>query len=93
MYFWIPSIAPSGMTFYTGEKFPKWRNNLFVGSLKFGLLVRLIIENNKVVHEERMLNGKFGRIRDVRQSPDGTLFLLTDEEQGRILRLSTVSGE
>ena len=92
LYYWTPSIAPSGMTFYSGEKFPKWKNNLFVGSLKFGLLVRLVIENNKVVHEERMLNGEYGRIRDVRQSPDGTLYLLTDEKQGRVLKLQNISS-
>lgn len=91
LYYWTPSIAPSGMTFYSGEKFPNWQNNLFVGSLKFGLLVRLVIENKKVVHEERMLNMEYGRIRDVRQSPDGTLYLLTDEEQGKLLKLNNLS--
>lgn len=92
LYYWTPSIAPSGMTFYSGNKFPKWQNNLFVGSLKFGLLVRLVIKNNKVVHEERMLDQKYGRIRDVRQSPDGALYLLTDEEQGKVLKLRYISG-
>lgn len=92
LYHWTPSIAPSGMTFYSGDKFPKWKNNLFVGSLKFGLLVRLVIENDKVVHEERMLNKKYGRIRDVRQGPDGALYLLTDEEQGSVLKLKPISS-
>ncbi len=92
LYYWDPSIAPSGMIFYSGENFPKWQNNLLVGSLKFGLLLRLVIENNKVVHEERMLNGEFGRIRDVRQSPDGTLYLLTDEKQGKVLKLRNISS-
>ena len=87
LYHWTPSIAPSGMTFYTGQEFPKWQNNLFVGSLKFGLLVRLVIENQEIVHEERMLNHAYGRIRDVRQGPDGSLYLLTDEKQGSVLKL------
>ena len=87
LYHWTPSIAPSGMTFYTGNEFPEWQSNLFVGSLKFGLLVRLVIENQKVVHEERMLNHAYGRIRDVRQGPDGSLYLLTDEKRGSVLKL------
>lgn len=84
---WVPSIAPSGMAFYTGDVFPEWRGDLFVGSLKFGLLVRLEIEGDKVVQEERLLNGKFGRIRDVRLGPDGALYLLTDESNGKLLKL------
>lgn len=90
IYHWTPSIAPSGMTFYTGNEFPDWRDNLFVGSLKFGLLLRLVIKDNQVVHEERMLDKKYGRIRDVRQGPDGTLYLLTDERNGAVLRLSNM---
>lgn len=89
LYFWTPSIAPSGMAFYTGNEFPHWKDQLFVGSLKFGLLLRLKIEGQKVVHEERMLANKYGRIRDVRQGPDGALYLLTDEKQGAVLRLSS----
>lgn len=85
---WVPSIAPSGMAFYTGHEFSAWQGNLLVGSLKFGLLVRLALDGDKVVHEERLLNGHFGRIRDVRQGPDGAVYLLTDEDAGRILRLS-----
>lgn len=84
---WTPSIAPSGMAFYDGDKFPHWRGNLFAGSLKFGLLVRLTVEDERVVAEERLLSGKFGRIRDVRTGPDGYLYLLTDESDGRLLRL------
>jgi glucose/arabinose dehydrogenase len=84
---WVPSIAPSGMTFYTGDQFPKWKDDLFVGSLKFGLLVRLKIDENKIVGEERMLNGSFGRIRDVIQGPDDLLYLLTDESDGALLKL------
>lgn len=87
VHYWVPSIAPSGMTFYTGQEFPEWQGNLLVGSLKFGLLVRLVIEDNQVTHEERLLNGEFGRIRDVRQGPDGAVYLLTDDQNGKLLRL------
>lgn len=81
---WTPSIAPSGMAFYTGDVFPQWKGNLFVGALKFQLLSRLVLDGDKVVHEERLELGK--RIRDVRQGPDGHLWLL-DESEGRVLRL------
>lgn len=87
LHYWVPSIAPSGMTFYDGQAFPAWRGDLFVGSLKFRLLARLEIEDGRVTHEERMLAGDFGRIRDVRQGPDGFLYLLTDESNGRLLRM------
>jgi glucose/arabinose dehydrogenase len=87
LYYWVPSIAPSGMTFFTGNAFPKWRGDLFVGSLKFGLLVRLSLENGRVVHEERLLQDRLGRIRDVRQGPDGLIYLLTDADDGQLVRL------
>lgn len=90
IHYWIPSIAPSGMVFYTGDEFPEWKNNLFVGSLRFGQLVRLVIQDGKIVEEERLIDGKLGRIRDVRQGPDGTLYLLTDESNGKLLRLQRV---
>jgi glucose/arabinose dehydrogenase len=86
VHYWVPSIAPSGMAFYTGALFPQWRGDLFVGSLKFGVLVRLDLEGDTVVGEERLLEGVTRRIRDVRQGPDGALYLL-DEGGGRILRL------
>ena len=82
---WTPSIAPSGMAFYTGDAFPQWQGNLFVGALKFQLLARLVLDGERVVHEERLLEG-VGRIRDVRQGPDGRLWLL-DESGGRVLRI------
>ena len=88
---WTPSIAPSGMTFYNGEKFPKWRGNIFIGSLKFKLLVRLELENSRVVNEERLLENVYGRIRDVREGPDGFLYLLTDEKKGKLIRLEPLS--
>jgi glucose/arabinose dehydrogenase len=84
---WVPSIAPSGMAFYTGNKFPKWRGSLFVGALKDQMLVRLELDGEKVVREERLLEGKLGRIRDVRSGPDGYLYLLTDESRGVLARL------
>ena len=87
LYYWDPSIAPSGMTFYEGDKFPQWQGNLFVGSLKFQLLVRLELQENKVIKEERLLAGEYGRIRDVRNGLDGYLYLLTDKEDGELLRL------
>lgn len=87
IHYWDPSIAPSGMTFYTGERFPAWRRSLFVGSLKFRLLVRLELDGERVVKEERILQELGERVRDVRQSPDGYLYLLTDENDARILRI------
>jgi aldose sugar dehydrogenase len=87
IYYWDPSIAPSGMAFYTADRFPAWRGNLFVGSLKFALLVRLELDGTKITHEERLLQDLSERIRDVRQGPDGLLYLLTDNPDGRILRL------
>ena len=86
-HYWDPSIAPSGMTFYTGDRFPQWRDNLFIGSLKFGLLVRLELKPTGVSHEERLFEALGERIRDVRQGPDGLLYLLTDSPEGRILRV------
>jgi glucose/arabinose dehydrogenase len=83
---WVPSIAPSGMAFYTGDKFPKWRGSLFVGALKAQLLVRLELDGEKVVREERLLQGALGRIRDVRAGPDGYLYLLTDESRAVLAR-------
>lgn len=86
-YYWDPSIAPSGLAFYTGDRFPAWKGSLFVGSMKFMMLARLTVEGEKVVAEERLLEGINERIRDVRQGPDGYLYLLTDMPKGRILRV------
>jgi glucose/arabinose dehydrogenase len=83
---WVPSIAPSGMAFYTGDRFPRWKGDLFVGALKDQMLVRLRLDGEKVVAEERLLRG-MGRVRDVRQGPDGFLYLLTDASDGSLLRL------
>jgi glucose/arabinose dehydrogenase len=87
VHYWVPSIAPSGMAFYTADKFNNWKGNLFVGSLKFQQLIRLELENKNVVHEERLLTRRFGRIRDVRQGPDGYIYLLADVDNGKLIRL------
>ena len=87
---WTPSIAPSGMAFYTGDAFPKWQGNLFVGALSKELLVRVTLDGNKVVAQEQMFEGKFGRIRDVRVGSDGLIYLLTDENNGKLIRLEPV---
>jgi glucose/arabinose dehydrogenase len=86
-HYWTPSIAPSGMTLYTGDKFPGWRGNIFVGALKYRLLVRLEVRDQAIVHEERMLEDVLGRIRDVRTGPDGYIYLLTDSSDGVLARL------
>jgi len=90
VHYWVPSIAPSGMAFYSGSRFPQWQGNLFIGSLKFGELVRLEINAGQVIHEERLLNGDFGRIRDVRLGPDELIYLLTDSPNGQLLRLEPI---
>jgi len=87
LYHWVPSIAPSGMAFYNGDKFPDWQGNLFIGSLKFKLLVRLQLEGDKVVSEQRLLKNKLGRIRDVQVGPDGYIYLLTDATDGKLVRI------
>jgi len=87
IHYWVPSIAPSGMAFYTGDRFPAWRGDLFVGALRDQLLVRLKLDGEKVVKEERMLRNALGRIRDVRNGPDGFVYLLTDESPGVLARL------
>jgi len=91
VHYWDPSIAPSGMTFYTGDAFPDWRGDLFVGSLKFGYLARLDVEGGRIVREERLVEDLDERVRDVRQGPDGNLYLLIDEDDSRILRLAPAS--
>lgn len=87
LHYWVPSIAPSGMTFYTGDRFPRWRGDIFVGALRDQMLVRLRVDGERVTKEERMLKGVLGRIRAVSQGPDGHLYLLTDESNGALARL------
>ena len=86
--YWVPSIAPSGMAFYTGDLFPRWRGSLFTGALAGQFLVRLQLNGNAVTSEERILQNLNERIRDVRQGPDGALWLLTDSSSGRVLRIT-----
>jgi len=91
IWYWDPSIAPSGMAFYTGEKFPKWRGNAFVGALKYRLLARLTLDGEKVIGEERILQGFQKRIRAVTDGPDGYLYILVDHDPGQVLRLEPVN--
>jgi glucose/arabinose dehydrogenase len=87
LHYWVPSIAPSGMVFLSSERYgPAWRGNLFVGSLKFGYLDRITLSDGKVAGEQRLLEG-VGRVRDVRQGPDGLLYLVTDEDDGKLVRV------
>jgi glucose/arabinose dehydrogenase len=88
LYYWDPVIAPSGITFYTGDLFPAWKGNLFIGGLASTNLVRLDVQGEKVVSEERLLKDLKERLRDVRQGPEGALYLLTDSPTGRLLKLT-----
>jgi len=87
IHYWVPSIAPSGMTHYTGEAFPAWRGNLFIGALVNQDVRRLILENDKVVKEEIMFSEIGERIRDIRMGPKGNLYILTDNGRGKIIRV------
>jgi aldose sugar dehydrogenase len=88
IHYWLPSIAPSGMAFYTADRFPRWRQSLFVGALSGKHLARLTLDGEKIIAEERLLVNRTERIRDVRQGPDGYVYVLTDETNGKILRVS-----
>lgn len=90
LHLWIPSIAPSGMAFVNSARFPHWQGDLLVGALRGQMLVRLALDGEKVLREERMLEGRIGRIRDVRSGPDGFIYLLTDDSEGALLRLEPV---
>jgi len=87
IYYWDPSIAPSGMAFYTSDLVPAWKGNLFVGALAGRHLARLVLDGEVVVGEERLLSDLGERIRDVRQGPDGALYVLTYSPNGRVLRI------
>jgi glucose/arabinose dehydrogenase len=88
VYYWDPVIAPSGAQFYDGKAFPAWKGNLFVGALREHRLVRLVIEGERVVGEEHLLADRGKRVRDVREGPDGALYLVTDENDGELWRLA-----
>ncbi|ANE49477.1 PQQ-dependent sugar dehydrogenase [Flavisolibacter tropicus] len=86
VYYWDPVLSPSGMTFYSGDQIPEWKNNLFIGGLSSNHIARLVIRDNKVVGEERLLSGEGQRFRDVAQGKDGALYAITDE--GRLYRIA-----
>ena len=87
IHYWVPSIAPSGMAFYTGDQVDEWQGDIFVGALAGRLLVRLDRDGDRITGEERMLEDLGERIRDVRMGPDGMIYLLTDASSGRVLRI------
>ena len=88
VYYWDPVIAPSGAQFYTGDAFPAWRGSLFIGALREKRLVRLTLDNGRVTGEEHLLADRGHRIRDVRQGPDGALYVVTDDENGELWRIA-----
>ncbi|SEA53133.1 Glucose/arabinose dehydrogenase, beta-propeller fold [Variovorax sp. YR216] len=88
LHYWVPSIAPSGMAFLTSDRYgAAWKGNLFIGSLKFGYLDRIELQDGKVAAEHKLLEEARARIRDVKQGPDGLLYILTDESNGKLMRL------
>jgi glucose/arabinose dehydrogenase len=88
VYYWDPVIAPSGAQWYTGDAFPAWRGSLFIGGLASRRLVRLTLANDRVTGEEHLLADRGQRVRDVRQGPDGTLYVVTDEDDGELWRIA-----
>ncbi len=88
VYYWDPVIAPSGMQYYTGSLFPEWRGSIFIGGLASQKLVRLVIKDNRVVGEEHLFTDRGQRIRDVRQGPDGALYVVTDQSNGELLKIT-----
>lgn len=88
VYYWDPVIAPSGAQFYTGSAFPSWRGSLLVGALREQRLVRLTIANGRVTGEEHLLTDRNKRVRDVRQGPDGNIYIVTDENDGELWRVA-----
>jgi len=88
--YWDPSPALSGMAIYTGDKFPSWQNNLFLGALAHQKILRVELDGSEVTHQEELLRGELGRIRDVAMGPDGFLYLLTDATEGGLYRLEPV---
>jgi len=85
IYYWDPVVSPSGMTFYSGHRIGEWKNNLFIGALSGMHIIRLVIEDNKVTGEERLLTGEKQRFRDITQGKDGALYAITD--QGRLYKI------
>ncbi|MFD1331958.1 PQQ-dependent sugar dehydrogenase [Methylopila musalis] len=91
-HYWVPSIGTSGLAFYTGDALPGWKGSVFVGGLAIPSLTRLELADGKVTKEERLLEDVGERIRDVRQGPDGLIYLLTDNPEGRVLRLKPAAN-
>jgi glucose/arabinose dehydrogenase len=88
VHYWVPSIATSGLLFYTGDLFPKWRGNVFVCGMKTRDVARLELDGDKVVREERLLEGEFdGRVRDIEQGPDGAIYLLVGDGDVKLMRI------
>lgn len=88
LYKWVPSIATAGMTFYTGDKFPEWKGNLLVTSLRGQVLARLVLDGETITHEEQLFKKELGeRLRDIVQGPDGFIYLISDEANGKIYRI------
>ncbi|HEX5694430.1 MAG TPA: PQQ-dependent sugar dehydrogenase, partial [Arenimonas sp.] len=92
VHVWVPSIAVSGLLYYTGDKFPGWRGSIFSGGMAGERLVRVTLDSARVMEVENLVQRQ-GRIRDVRQGPDGYLYLLTDDADGEILRMGLAKGD
>ncbi|HEY6571859.1 MAG TPA: PQQ-dependent sugar dehydrogenase, partial [Candidatus Eisenbacteria bacterium] len=92
VYYWDPVIAPSGLTIYSGSLFPEWRGNFLIGGLASTALVRLVVRGDRVVGEERLLTDRGDRIREVVEGPDGAIYLLTDDANGRLLKVTPANG-
>jgi len=90
IYYWDPVISPSGITFYKGDRVPEWKNNLFLSSLSATHIVRLVLDDNRVVGEERLLASEGQRFRDITQGPDNALYAVTDA--GRLYRIDRKTG-
>jgi glucose/arabinose dehydrogenase len=88
VYYWDPVVSPSGLVIYSGDLFPEWRGNFFAGGLSARALVRLVVEDDRVVGEEHLLTEQNARIRDVEQGPEGALYVLTDDDDGKLLELT-----
>jgi glucose/arabinose dehydrogenase len=92
VYYWDPVISPSGLTIYSGELFPEWKGNMFIGGLSSQALVRLVLKDDRVVGEERLLTERKARIREVVQGPEGALYVLTDAGDGKLLKLTPAAA-
>ncbi len=88
VYYWDPVIAPSGMQFYTGDAFPAWRGSVFIGGMRATGLVRLTLKDDRVTGEEHLLTDRGQRVRDVRQGPDGALYVVTDAASGELWKIA-----